>query len=33
MRYDMISADIRKVVDKWENDMLRNVQALNARVG
>ena len=33
MRYDMISADIRKVVDKWENDMLRNMQALNARVG
>ena len=33
MRYDMISADIRKVADKWENDMLRNVQALNARVG
>ena len=33
MRYDMISADIRKVTDKWENDMLRNVQALNARVG
>ena len=33
MRYDMISADIRKVVDKWENDMLRNVQALNAKVG
>ena len=33
MRYDMISADIRKVADKWENDMLRNVQALNAKVG
>ena len=33
MRYDMLSADIRKVTDKWENDMLRNVQALNARVG
>ena len=33
MRYDMISADIRKVTDKWENDMLRNVQAPNARVG
>lgn len=33
MRYDMISADIRKVADKWENDMLRNVQMLNAKVG
>ena len=33
MRYDMISADIRKVADKWENDMLRNVQVLNAKVG
>ena len=33
MRYDMISADIRKVADRWENDMLRNVQALNAKVG
>ena len=33
MRYDMISADIRKVVDKWENDMLVNVERVNARVG
>ncbi len=33
MRYDMISADIRKVTDKWENDMLDNVQQVNARVG
>lgn len=33
MRYDMISADIRKVTDKWENDMLDNVQRVNARVG
>ena len=33
MRYDMISADIRKVTDKWENDMLDNVERVNARVG
>ena len=33
MRYDMISSDIRKVTDKWENEMLENVQALNAKVG
>ena len=33
MRYDMISADIRKVVDKWENDMLVNAERVNARVG
>lgn len=33
MRYDMISADIRKVTDKWENDMLDNVQRVNVRVG
>ncbi len=33
MRYDMIAADIRKVVDKWENEMLENVQQVNARVG
>ncbi|MFQ7502140.1 MAG: hypothetical protein ACLRMJ_01595 [Alistipes finegoldii] len=26
MRYDMISADIRKVVDKWENGMLETVR-------
>lgn len=33
MRYDRISADIRKVTDKWENDMLANVQAIDAKVG
>jgi len=33
MRYDMIAADIRKVVDMWENEMLENVQQVNARVG
>ena len=33
MRYDMIAADIRKVVDKWENEMLENVQQVNARMG
>ena len=33
MRYDMIAADIRKVADKWENEMLENVQQVNARVG
>ena len=33
MRYDMISADIRKVADKWENDMLANVRKTDARVG
>lgn len=33
MRYDMISSDIRKVTDKWENDMLANVQAIDAKVG
>lgn len=33
MCYDMISADIRKVVDKRENDMLVNVERVNARVG
>lgn len=33
MRYDMIAADIRKVADKWENDMLANVQSINDKVG
>ena len=33
LRSDMIAADIRKVVDKWENEMLENVQQVNARVG
>ena len=33
MRYDMISADIRKVTDKWENDMLANVELVSARIG
>lgn len=32
MRYDMISADIRKVVDKWENTMLERVAEVDARV-
>ena len=30
MRYDMISADIRKVVDKWENGMLETVREVDA---
>ena len=30
MRYDMISADIRKVVDKWENGMLKTVREVDA---
>lgn len=29
-RYDMISADIRKVVDLWENDCLKNVREIDA---
>ncbi len=29
-RYDMISADIRKVVDLWENDCLKNVLEIDA---
>ena len=29
MRYDMISADIRKVVDKWENDRIEEVLHLD----
>ncbi|WP_300797319.1 C69 family dipeptidase [uncultured Alistipes sp.] len=33
MRYDMISADIRKVTDKWENDHLASIADFNARVG
>ena len=33
MRYDMISADIRKVTDKWENDMLANVELVSTRIG
>ena len=33
MRYDMISADIRKVTDKWENDHLASIADYNARVG
>ena len=32
MRYDMISADIRKVVDKWENDHLAEVEKIDAAV-
>ena len=30
MRYDMISADIRKVADKWENGMLKTVREVDA---
>ena len=30
MRYDMISADIRKVADKWENGMLETVREVDA---
>ncbi len=30
MRYDMISADIRKVVDKWENEALETVREVDA---
>lgn len=30
IRYDMISKDIRKVVDKWENDCLKNVREVDA---
>ena len=33
MRYDMISADIRKVTDKWENDHLAAIPGFNAKVG
>ncbi len=33
MRYDMMSADIRKVVDKWENEKLEMVEQISARVG
>ncbi len=33
MRYDMMSADIRKVVDKWENEKLELVEQIAARVG
>ena len=33
MRYDMISADIRKVTDKWENDHLALMESLPARIG
>ena len=32
MRYDMMSADIRKVVDKWENEMLQEVEKVDAKV-
>ncbi|MBQ5623062.1 MAG: C69 family dipeptidase, partial [Alistipes sp.] len=31
MRYDMMSADIRKVVDKWENEMLKEVEKIDAK--
>ena len=30
LRYDMMSADIRKVVDYWENAMLKDVNAVDA---
>ena len=32
MRYDMISADIRKVVDEWETKRLAEVEEVDARV-
>ncbi len=32
MRYDMISRDIRKVVDKWENERLAEVNEMDKRV-
>ena len=32
LRYDMMSADIRKVVDKWENTMLERVAEVDARI-
>ena len=32
MRYDMISADIRKVVDVWERDRLAEVEKIDAKV-
>lgn len=31
MRYDMISADIRKAVDEWENDKLAEVEKIDAK--
>ena len=31
MRYDMISADIRKVVDAWENGLLEQVAEVDAK--
>lgn len=31
MRYDMMSTDIRKVVDKWENEMLQEVEKVDAK--
>lgn len=30
LRYDLIAADIRKVTDKWENDMLERVREIDA---
>ena len=33
MRYDMISADIRKVTDQWENTRLEEMETLPARIG
>ena len=30
LRYDMISADIRKVIDGWENDRLENIKRIDA---
>ena len=32
LRYDLVAADIRKVVDKWENDMLDRVRQIDACV-
>lgn len=32
LRYDMISADIRKVVDAWENAKIKEVEEIDAKV-
>ena len=32
MRYDMISGDIRKVIDQWENAKIKEVEEIDAKV-
>lgn len=32
LRYDMMSADIRKVVDQWENQMLEDVNRIDSQI-